>query len=707
MNQFRLKLIIPSLIWIATLSAALIATALRQLDITPLWPLYLAGLFPALVTLALCYWVQKEWAQILIIFSWAAMAACASAGLGTIPSGILFICPIAIAMLFFREKLLEALIICALIGGLIFYAEGQGYVPEAPFNEFQRLWGEITGFWASFALLFSAMFMAANMRGLPMRGSTATRWREGIEGGLFEFSPSGDLLGANPLGQHQFDLDNIAKAKTLSNLLDFAPEAQEHFNGLVEKARLTSQRQRGRLSWLTMADEIMAFDVWVTPLRMGTILVHTMDRSQDQMTELMSDSLVSDALASDALSDTPSGAISHATELSQNTLSDAIISGDKYSDDKSLFFATVNHELRTPLNAIIGFSDIMRSRRFGPLPGKYAGYADDIYESGVYLLELISDILDHSKMDAGKFVLNYSEFDAVDVIRSAVKMKQNDADNVQVAIQMDIDETSFLPIQADRRALKQIMLNLLSNAIKYSEKGGFVHIGAYTNDESEDDALIDKITFFVRDTGIGMDAQDVDRVTQPYQQGKNAMLIAERGTGLGLNLVKRFTTMHNGLMEIDSVAGRGTEVLIHIPKRDSRGQDNLADTRENIAEATELEVREPTQDMKAKAITTKDMIDNINRGGGKDSDEAVENKIIDDKILDNEPLEGEPSDRNSQDQANQDQTSQDQDGEDKNNQGQDDDLNDIEGEDTPSQNKKDAEKPSRDDNVIHLGQNSS
>ena len=625
------------------------------------------------------------------------MAACASAGLGTIPTGILFICPIAIAMLFFREKLLEALIISALIGGLIFYAEGQGYVPEAPFNEFQRLWGEITGFWASFALLFSAMFMAANMRGLPMRGSTATRWREGIEGGLFEFSPSGDLLGANPLGQHQFDLDNIAKAKTLSNLLDFAPAAQEHFNGLVEKARLTSQRQRGRLSWLTMADEIMSFDVWVTPLRMGTILVHTMDRPQDQMTDL-----VSDVLVSDALSETPSRAISDVPELSQNTLSGTIISGDKYSDDKSLFFATVNHELRTPLNAIIGFSDIMRSRRFGPLPGKYAGYADDIYESGVYLLELISDILDHSKMDAGKFVLNYSEFDAVDVIRSAVKMKQNDADNVQVAIQMDIDETSFLPIQADRRALKQIMLNLLSNAIKYSEKGGFVHIGAYTNDESEDDALIDKITFFVRDTGIGMDAQDVDRVTQPYQQGKNAMLIAERGTGLGLNLVKRFTTMHNGLMEIDSVAGRGTEVLIHIPKRDSRSQDNLADARENIAEATELEVSETAQDMKVKAIKTKDMIDNINRGGGKDGNEATENKIID-----NEPLEGDPLAQDSQDQAGQDQDNQDQTNQDKNHQDQDDELNDIESEDMASENKKDAAKPSHDDNVIHLGQNSS
>ena len=132
--------------------------------------------------------------------------------------------------------------------------------------------------------------------------------------------------------------------------------------------------------------------------------------------------------------------------------------------DKTHFFAGVSHELRTPLNAIIGFSDMMRSCLFGPLPSKYAEYADLIHESGQHMLDLIGDVLDLSKVEAGRYELNYDTFDAADVIRSSVKMIRPAADAAEVSLDVNLDLDQALLIQADRRAVRQILLNLLSNS---------------------------------------------------------------------------------------------------------------------------------------------------------------------------------------------------------------------------------------------------
>jgi len=534
-DSSKYKLIIPSLIWLFALAAAVLAAYLRGVDLTQLMAVLGIGTVPAIITLILAPFTRKEWAQIIVIFAWAALAAIACATLGFVPMAAMFICPLAAAMLFIREKVLEALIISLIIGGVIFYAGGQGYIPAAPLSDLQTNLAVTTGLCASLALLLSAMFMAANTQNVPTRVSTGTRWRDGVEGGLFEFSASGDLIGANPIGQSQFGLNDLSRIGSLSTLFKDDETAQMHFDKAVAAARETRKKQIVRLSWPNEDNYMMSYDLRVTPLRTGGILLHTTDRSDEE------------------------------TRIEQLRRSQAIALRD--SEDKTLFFAGVSHELRTPLNAIIGFSDMMRSRLFGPLPNKYAEYADLIHDSGQHMLDLIGDVLDISKADAGKYELNYTEFDVADVIRSSVKMVRPSADKAELNIQLDLDEDAALVLKADRRAVRQILLNLLSNAIKFSERGDVIHVGAktYENDE-ENSALMERLTLFVKDNGTGMSAADLDKVTQPYQQGTGAMLISERGTGLGLNLVKSLTELHDGTLNIESELGAGTQVYVHLPQ---------------------------------------------------------------------------------------------------------------------------------------------
>lgn len=535
MGRTKHKLIIPSLIWLLAMGAGLLAAYWRGMDMTALMPIAIVGAIPAVMSLMLTSFTEKEWAQIIIIFSWAGLAAVASAGLGFMPMVLMFVTPLAMAMLFLREKLLEAMIISLLIGGVIFFAGREGYIPDTPISLVQQDWASVTGLAASFALLFSAMFMAANTRQVPDRVSTGTRWRDGVEGGLFEFSASGDLLGANPVGQTQFGLYDISQVASLSTLLRDDETAQMHFDKTITTARETQKKQVVRLSWPDEDNHMMSYDLRVTPLRSGGILLHTTDRSEEE------------------------------TRIEQLRRTQATALRD--SEDKTLFFAGVSHELRTPLNAIIGFSDMMRSRLFGPLPNKYAEYADLIHDSGQHMLDLIGDVLDISKADAGKYELNYTEFDVADVVRSSVKMVQPSADKAEVSFQMELADDVPLVLRADRRAVRQILLNLLSNAVKFTQRGDVIVIGASraSHGEGSDDSASDTLKLYVKDNGIGMSSSDVNLVTQPYQQGTGAILVSERGTGLGLNLVQSLVDLHGGEMEIESALGKGTTVCIHLP----------------------------------------------------------------------------------------------------------------------------------------------
>jgi cell cycle sensor histidine kinase DivJ len=222
---------------------------------------------------------------------------------------------------------------------------------------------------------------------------------------------------------------------------------------------------------------------------------------------------------------------------------------------KSRFLANMSHELRTPLNTIMGFSDIMRARLFGPLPTKYAEYADLIHESGRHLLDLINDLLDVSKIEAERFQLQAEVLDAREPVSAALRLMRVQADDAGLSLRATLPAEP-LDIEADPRALKQIALNLLSNALKFTPRGGQVTL----NLAGQGDAL--ELT--VADTGMGIAPEDLKRLGRPYEQAGDAGQRA-RGTGLGLSLVRGFAELHGGEMIIESTLGEGTSVLVRLP----------------------------------------------------------------------------------------------------------------------------------------------
>ena len=235
--------------------------------------------------------------------------------------------------------------------------------------------------------------------------------------------------------------------------------------------------------------------------------------------------------------------------LKAKTAAEALNSG------KSRFLANMSHELRTPLNTIMGFSDIMRARLFGPLPTKYAEYADLIHESGQHLLDLINDLLDMSKIEAERFQLQIEMLDAREPVSAALRLMRVQADEAGLSLRASLPQDA-LEIEADPRALKQIVLNLLSNALKFTPRGGQVTLTL----TSQGDAL----ELSVADTGMGIAPEDLKRLGRPYEQAGDAGQRA-MGTGLGLSLVRGFAELHGGEMIIESKLGEGTSVLVRLP----------------------------------------------------------------------------------------------------------------------------------------------
>lgn len=222
---------------------------------------------------------------------------------------------------------------------------------------------------------------------------------------------------------------------------------------------------------------------------------------------------------------------------------------------KTRFLANMSHELRTPLNAVLGFSDIMRQRIFGPLPPKYAEYADSIHEAGGHLLDLINDVLDVSKIEAERYELSREVFDAREVVSAAVALVRIAATDKGVSL------SSLLPddpigVDADRRAMKQITLNLLSNAIKFTPAGGSVTLTLET--------IGPYLELIVSDTGVGIARRDLKRLGRPFEQAGGSEQKAQ-GTGLGLSLVRSLAELHGGRMSIESTLGEGTAVTVRMP----------------------------------------------------------------------------------------------------------------------------------------------
>jgi cell cycle sensor histidine kinase DivJ len=222
---------------------------------------------------------------------------------------------------------------------------------------------------------------------------------------------------------------------------------------------------------------------------------------------------------------------------------------------KSRFLANMSHELRTPLNAIMGFSDIMRERMFGPLPGKYVEYADLIHDAGGHLLDLINDVLDMSKIEAARYELAMEPLDAREPISAALRLMRLQADDAGVQLR-GVLPSQPLEVDADRRALKQIALNLISNALKFTPRGGLVTLSLQS--------LAGAMELSVADTGLGIAQADLERLGRPYEQAGD-MGQKTRGTGLGLSLVRAFAELHGGEMAIESQLGEGTAVTVRLP----------------------------------------------------------------------------------------------------------------------------------------------
>jgi signal transduction histidine kinase len=223
---------------------------------------------------------------------------------------------------------------------------------------------------------------------------------------------------------------------------------------------------------------------------------------------------------------------------------------------KSEFLANMSHELRTPLNAILGFSEVIKSELFGPLGHpRYREYADDVHKSGAHLLDLINDILDLSKIDAGRMELRESVFSVSEVVSEAVLMVRDKARG-HCNLEVTLDE-GLPAIRADKRLLKQVLLNLLSNAIKFTLKDGRVVVCA-----SQD---VNGVTIQVADTGIGMEALELEVAFSHYGQVESRIARGHEGTGLGLPIARALMELHGGELIAQSAKGIGTTLTLRLP----------------------------------------------------------------------------------------------------------------------------------------------
>ncbi len=238
------------------------------------------------------------------------------------------------------------------------------------------------------------------------------------------------------------------------------------------------------------------------------------------------------------------------------TLTKAKNEAEQASRAKSEFLANMSHELRTPLNAILGFSQVIRDRHFGEDSARYSEYAANIYDSGEMLLAIITDILEMSKLEAGKLKLAEEIVDVGRVVESCRTMVAGRAEHGGIVLTSQLARP--VKLRGDQRALKQILLNLLSNAVKFTPAGGRVSIAAGRT-------LRGDIELIVADTGVGIHPSAMTKVFQPFFQIDHSSTRAKGGTGLGLPISKHLAELHGGDLRIDSTPGIGTTVTVTLP----------------------------------------------------------------------------------------------------------------------------------------------
>ena len=233
---------------------------------------------------------------------------------------------------------------------------------------------------------------------------------------------------------------------------------------------------------------------------------------------------------------------------------------EKANEAKSVFLANMSHELRTPLNAILGFSEILHGEMFGPLQnGTYKNYAGDINSSGQYLLALINDILDISRIEAGRRDIQEEPLDLSGLLDHALHLSALNAKHKEIALVMNV-ETGLPRVLGDERAIQQVAINLTTNAVKFTPQGGHIEMGARKLSNGA-------VELYVTDNGPGIPADEKNNALNAFSRGKLATTKAIDGAGLGLSIVNGIMQLHGGTVEIDSKLGLGTTVLCTFPAK--------------------------------------------------------------------------------------------------------------------------------------------
>ncbi len=253
------------------------------------------------------------------------------------------------------------------------------------------------------------------------------------------------------------------------------------------------------------------------------------------------------------------GTIRDITELKQagEELDIARKEAEAANKAKSQLLANVSHELRTPLNAILGFSEILAGEMLGPVGERYRDYAKDIHDSGLHLLSIIDDLLDLSKIEAGRLNLTEDIVDVVELFDTVSRFVRERASSAGLTLSIDLP-ANMPPVKGDRRALRQVLLNLLSNSVKFTPAGGHIVLEGMREP-------CGGIGFRVRDTGIGIAAGDIPRALEPFGLIDSSLSRRYTGTGLGLPITRALVELHSGRFELTSEPGVGTTATVYLP----------------------------------------------------------------------------------------------------------------------------------------------
>ncbi|MBT5191457.1 MAG: sensor histidine kinase [Rhodospirillaceae bacterium] len=241
---------------------------------------------------------------------------------------------------------------------------------------------------------------------------------------------------------------------------------------------------------------------------------------------------------------------------------DALATAELANRAKSEFLANMSHELRSPLNAIIGFSEMLERQTWGPLgDDHYAGYARDINWSGKHLLSLINDMLDISKIEAGKAAPEDNEIDVAGTVRECLTMFEAQSQDARIELKSEVP-VDLPALRGDARNIKQILINLVANAVRYTPDGGRIIVNAWLREAGDD---LGAIVITVFDTGVGIAEAELPKVVLPFGQADNGYVRGQGGTGLGLYICQSLMTLHGGRLEIKSQVGKGTIVSLLFP----------------------------------------------------------------------------------------------------------------------------------------------